>query len=236
MIPDVFASLARERDFELALLVRAGSKSYGLDVATSDDDYLGVFVPRLREIVSIRGLASDTHAGNDPDYTLHEIGKFCALALKGNPAILETLWNPDVLVATPWGERLRAIRSRCLHRGSLAVYIDYADAQLRKMAKNKGLHSKGGTYNAKYGAHIIRLLHAGLRLGATGDVMVRVPLELATTLMRIRRDEIGARDVEIMAQPLLTELRALAEGNTLPESPDRAAFDELVASARLSRT
>src|SRR5262245_17746535 len=109
-IPDAIARLAREHDLEIALLVRAGSKAYGLELATSDDDYLGTFIPRLRELVSIRGIAAETHAGNAPDFTLHEIGKFCALALKGNPAILETLWNPCVLAETPWGKRLRALR------------------------------------------------------------------------------------------------------------------------------
>ena len=219
----------------VALLVRAGSRAYGLELETSDEDYLGVFVPRLRELVSIRGLAAETHTGNDPDFTLHEIGKFCALALKGNPAILETLWNPDVLVETAWGRRLRALRSACLHRGSLDVYVDYAGAQLRKMAKGGGLHSRGGTYNAKYGTHVLRLLQAGLHLGRTGEVMVRVPAELAGTLMRVRRGEIGSADVMDMARRLLDELRAAAPGSSLPESPDAAAFDDLVAAARLSR-
>ena len=234
-IPEVFARLAAERDLEIALLVRAGSKAYGLELATSDDDYLGVFVPRLRELVSIRGLVAETHVGNDPDFTLHEIGKFCALALKGNPAILETLWNPEVLVETRWGSALRAARPRFLHRDSLTVYIDYAEAQLRKMAKNKGLHSKGGTYNAKFGAHILRLLHAGLQLGRTGEVIVRVPAETAETLMRVRRGELGADDVSALAGPLLVELRALAASNSLPAAADSTAIDELVAAARLSR-
>lgn len=235
-IPDAIDRLARERDLELALLVRAGSKAYGLELASSDDDYLGVFVPRLRELVSIRGLVAETHVGNEPDFTLHEIGKFCALALKGNPAILETLWNPDVLVETTWGGRLRAVRSRLLHRGSLRVYVDYAESQLSKMAKGKGLHSKGGTYNAKYGAHILRLLQAGLHLGRTGEVMMRVPPEIASTLMRVRRGELGASDVVTMAGPLLGELRALESCSSLPEAPDVAVIDELVAAARLSRT
>jgi predicted nucleotidyltransferase len=234
-IPVAIARLARERDLEIALLVRAGSKAYGLELATSDDDYLGVFVPRLRELVSIPGLAAETHAGNEPDFTLHEIGKFCALALKGNPAILETLWNPCVLAETLWGGRLRALRGRCLHRGSLGVYVEYAEAQLRKMAKGQGLHAKGGSYNPKYGVHILRLLHAGLHLGREREVMVRVPPQLAATLMRVRKGELGAEDVVAMAGPLLAELRAAAAGSSLADAPDAAAFDDLVAAARLSR-
>ena len=233
--PDPIARLAREHDLEIALLVRAGSKAYGLELASSDDDYLGVYVPRLRELVSIRGLGAESYTGNDPDFTLHEIGKFCALALKGNPAILETLWSQDVLVETSWGSRLRAARARCLQRGSLGVYVDYADAQLRRMSKNKGLHSRGGTYDAKFGTHILRLLHAGLHLGRTGEVMVRVPAELAGTLLSVRRGELGAADVVALARPLVEELRALSLENSLPEAPDFAAIDELVAAARLSR-
>jgi len=234
-IPPAIERLLRERDLELALLVLAGSKSYGLDLAGSDDDYLGVFVPRLRELVSIRGLAAETHVGNEPDFTLHEIGKFCTLALKGNPAILEVLWSPEVRFESARGQRLRALRARCLHRGSLVVYVDYAEAQLRKMGKNKGLHAKGGTYNAKYGAHILRLLHAGIHLGRTGEVMVRVPDALLGTLRRARRGELGAGEVAVLAQPLLAELRTLAADNVLPAAPDHAAFDDLVAAARLAR-
>src|SRR5258706_15130833 len=109
-MPPEVETLCAEHDLKLSLLVRAGSKSYGIDIATSDDDFLGVFIPPLRRTLSIHGNPQDTYAGNKPDFTLHEIGKFCHLALKGNPAILETLWNPDVLVSDEWGKKLLAIR------------------------------------------------------------------------------------------------------------------------------
>ena len=122
-----------------------------------------------------RGPGPDSETGNDPDFTLHELGKFCGLALKGNPAVLEVLWNDDVIAIDAWGRELRERRTSFLHRDGLGVYVAYAESQLKKMARGGGLHAKGGSYNGKFGAHLIRLLHAGITLAATGEVQVRVP-------------------------------------------------------------
>jgi len=233
--PEIRAVLERD-GLSLALLVRAGSKAYGIDVEGSDDDYVGVFVPRLRDFVSIHGIERETYAENGPDFTIHEIGKFCHLALKGNPAILEALWNPDVLECDAWGRELLALRGRVLHRGSLEVYVAYAEAQMKKMVAGKGLHSKGGTYNGKYGAHLVRLLHAGIGLAASREVMVRVPPELKGTLLSIRNGERSMGEVLEIARPLLGRLKKLSETNTLPEKPDADAVNDLVVRARLSRT
>ena len=218
----------------LSLLVRAGSKAYGLDREDSDDDYLGVFVSPLETFVSLEGGGRDTLTGNAPDFTLHEIGKFCALALKGNPAILETLWNPDVLACDARGRELISMKSRCLHRGSLSVYVEYAKAQMKKMVKGSGVHAKGGAYNGKFGAHLVRLLHAGIRLAESGDVQVRVPPDLAPVLMEIRNSKRSMGDVLAMSRPLLERLERLSETNRLPERPDAKAFNDLVVRARMN--
>lgn len=232
MVPEI-AKVVEEKSLKVVLLVRSGSKSYGLEVETSDDDYAGVFVAPLRKLASIYGLESDTYTGLKPDFTLHEIAKFAHLALKGNPAILETLWNPDVLEMNDLGRELRGLRESLLHQRSLVVYVEYAKAQMKKMVTGKGLHAKGGSYNGKYGAHLLRLLHAGIRLGRTGEVMVRVPPELAAELLRVRNLEIGMGEVLGLAMPLLDELTKLSEDNRLPDAPDFARVNELVIRARL---
>lgn len=235
-VPDAIRAVVEHDDLSLPLLVRAGSKAYGIDVEGSDDDYVGVFIPRLPRFLSIHGIAHDTYARNDPDFTIHEIGKFCHLALKGNPAILEMLWNPELLECDAWGRELLALRDRMLHRGSLEVYVAYAEAQMKKMVSGKGLHAKSGTYNGKYGAHLVRLLHAGIGLAAAREVMVRVPPALAATLLSIRKAERSMEQVLELARPLLERLKRLSETNTLPEKADVEAVNDLVVRARLSRT
>jgi predicted nucleotidyltransferase len=118
-LPEAIRIATEPQGLAVSLLVRAGSKAYGIEVESSDDDYLGVFTAPLRSFVSLHGLASDTLTDNGPDFTLHEIGKFCGLALKGNPAILETLWNPEVIESDVWGRELVGMRRRFLHRRSL---------------------------------------------------------------------------------------------------------------------
>ncbi len=233
-VPPEIRARIEQRASSLALLVRAGSKAYGIDIETSDDDYLGVFVARLRDFLSIEGIPSESIDGHDPDFTLHEIGKFCALGLKGNPAILETLWNPDVVIQDAWGRELISLRARFLHRGSLDVYASYAEAQLRKMVRGGSLHAKGSAYNAKYGTHLVRLLHCGLDLASTGEVRVRVGPELAKVLLQIRRGDLAESDVLAMAEPLLAALKRKTTSNDLPASADRDAIEDLVVRARLA--
>jgi predicted nucleotidyltransferase len=234
-VPQAIQDVINRGRLELCLLVQSGSKAYGIEVQGSDDDFVGVFIPALRDFLTLSGFGPETHAGNDPDFTLHELGKFCRLALKGNPAILETLWNPNVIARSAIGETLLSLKRSFLHRGSLEVYVDYAEAQLKKMVKGKGLHAKGGAYNGKYGAHLIRLIHSGLDLADTGEVTVRVTEKLAATLIDIRLGRRSMEDVLAMARPLLERLKRLNVENSLPAQADVDRINTFVIEARRSR-
>jgi predicted nucleotidyltransferase len=234
-VPQAIQDVVSRSRLELCLLVQSGSKAYGIDLEGSDDDYVGVFIPALQDFLSLHGYGSETHAGNDPDFTLHELGKFCRLALKGNPAILETLWNPNVLAQSPIGDTLLGLKRSFLHRRSLEVYVDYAEAQLKKMVKGKGLHATGGAYNGKYGAHLIRLLHSGLDLADTGEITVRVTDKLAATLIDIRLGKRSMEDVLALARPLLERLKRLSAENSLPVQADVDRINAFVIEARRSR-
>jgi predicted nucleotidyltransferase len=233
-IPQAVQEVLKLHDLKLCLLVQTGSKAYGISVEGSDDDYVGVFLPTLKSFLSLRGYGPETHAANDPDFTLHELGKFCRLALKGNPAILETLWNPNVLSQSALGETLVAMRRGFLHRGSLEVYVDYAESQLKKMVKGKGLHAKGGTYNGKYGAHLIRLLHSGLDLAESGEVTVKVAPKLSAVLLEIRAGKRTMDDVLRLARPLLEKLKGLTRDNSLPARADEDRINTFLIEARSS--
>lgn len=233
--PQQIQDVADRNRLLLCLLVQSGSKAYGIEVEGSDDDYVGIFIPTLRDFLSLRGFGPETHVGNDPDFTIHEIGKFCRLALKGNPAILETLWNPNVVHGGKVAEELGRLKRSFLHRGSREVYVDYAEAQLKKMVKGKGLHSKGGTYNGKYGAHLIRLLHSGLDLAETLEVTVRVSPKLAETLLEIRTGKRSMEQVLAMARPLLDKLKGLTRENALPARADEDRINAFVIEARRSQ-
>lgn len=62
-LPGPLADLAGAHRLTLPLVVRAGSKSYGIDVERSDDDYVGVFIAVLRSIDPHAAHISDSSAG-----------------------------------------------------------------------------------------------------------------------------------------------------------------------------
>ena len=68
-----------------------GSKSYGLDLPTSDTDIKGVYVAKINEFY---GFQYEEQINNDTnDITYYEIGKFLALLTKSNPTVLEMLFT-----------------------------------------------------------------------------------------------------------------------------------------------
>ncbi|GAB3144549.1 hypothetical protein GCM10027290_23120 [Micromonospora sonneratiae] len=155
-----------------------GSTAYGLAGPGSDVDRIGIFAAPT---VAFHGLhpPQESIVTTEPDVTYHEAGKWCRLALSGNPTATELAWLPDDLyeTRTELGDRLIAIRSAFLSAPRVrAAYLGYAAQQFRK------LESRGdGSFSAdtrrrtaKHARHLARLLHQGRELYATGQLLIRL--------------------------------------------------------------
>lgn len=152
-----------------------GSVAYGLAGPGSDVDRIGVFAAPT---VAFHGLRRPTESvvTTDPDVTLHEAGKYCGLALSGNPTAIELMWLPDDCyeTRTGFGERLIAIRSAFLSAPRVrAAYLGYATQQFRKLA-TRDSSTGGRRRSAKHARHLARLLHQGRVLYATGVLEIRL--------------------------------------------------------------
>ena len=166
--------MAEDRHVLLAGVV--GSTAYGLATPESDVDRLGVFATPT---VAFHGLTppAESHVTTGPDVTVHEAGKYCRLALKGNPSVAELMWLPDYEVLTPLGRELVDIREAFLSAAAVRnAYLGYAQQQFTKL-KNRG----DGTFSpdlrhrtAKHARHLARLCDQGYGLYATGKLRVCV--------------------------------------------------------------
>lgn len=155
-----------------------GSTAYGLDTEDSDIDYAGLYAV---DTVQLHGLRepTDSLVYKNPDTTLHEAKKWCQLALKCNPSVLELLWLPDELytVRTGLGHKLIGIRQSFLSRGYVRnAYLGYATQQLKKIeTRGDGSFSaQTRKRTAKHGRHLYRLLMQGYQLYTTGTMDVRL--------------------------------------------------------------
>ncbi|MCH0563473.1 MULTISPECIES: DNA polymerase beta superfamily protein [unclassified Streptomyces] len=155
-----------------------GSTAYGLAREGSDIDRLGLFAAPTEELHGLHR-PKESHVGTAPDRTFHEAGKWCRLALGGNPTVTELVWLPEELyeVRTPLGDELIGIRASFLSATRVRdAYLGYATQQFRKLlGRGDGaLSAEVGRRTAKHARHLKRLCAQGLELYATGRLTVRV--------------------------------------------------------------
>jgi len=160
------------------LLGIVGSTAYGLRHEGSDVDTLGVGVASSTAVWGLNGqeLVKESRVTTAPDSTLHEVGKFCRLALKSNPSVLELLWLEDWLFCDPLGSRLVELRRAFLsERGVRNAYGGYARQQLNRLETRYAARHDHPTDRAdKHARHILRLMDQGTELLETGSLRVRV--------------------------------------------------------------
>jgi predicted nucleotidyltransferase len=210
---------------------QVGSKAYGLAEDDADDDWRGIFVPPARLEWSLyrlpEQLETRTHAH---DEVYWELEKYLLLALKANPNVLETLWTPLVLLATPLAEELRQMRGAFLSQHLFKTYSGYVLSQFRRMA---AAVRAGHEFKPKHAMHLIRLLHSGIHALRTGEILVDVSSR-REELLRIKRGELLFDEIKQQALALEREFQAAFNATQLPEQPDFARVNAFLIRARRS--
>jgi uncharacterized protein len=208
-----------------------GSIAYGLDRAESDVDLKGVFVAPVDEILGLNSVR-ETIDHTDPDFSYHELGKFCRLALAGNPTILEQLFLYHyTYVKPPVGTLLRHNRAAFLSNAVRKTYGGYAMQQARRLetraaAGDASFSSKLRKRYSKHARHCYRLLLQGAKLLTTGTLTVRVqnPEEIFA---------VGEMPHEEFTQFIHDEFAKFdALPSVLPDKPDFELVNQMVVSIR----
>lgn len=226
----------------LILKVIGGSHAYGMNTPTSDIDYRGVALPPPSWLIGFppgddSSLTKESKTADD-DLTIHTLTKFCRLALKGNPNILEILFcrDQDVAHLTEAGAQLRALGPRFLSRRAYAAFSGYAFGQLKRARTARSRHGVHSDLVELYGvdtknlAHLIRLMRMGLELIRDGEVNVYRPD--ASLLLDIRNGKYTLNQVEKMAEELDAECLAAISTSPLPEKPDEGVIEAWVMAVQ----
>jgi predicted nucleotidyltransferase len=206
-----------------------GSHAYGLAHANSDVDFRGWFLPPTRMILSMQGVQDQrdyTQTGRDAVY--YELQKFLRLASNGNPNILEVLWSPKVLQASPLALQLIDIRGAFLSQRLRNSHRGYANEQLKKMTN----HSETPW---KHAMHLLRVLMAGISAFETGQIMVEIPTEQERNFLRaVRAGEVNMFTFDNYKEMLLNRFDSVSQSGSLPPEPDYDKINEFLLDARYS--
>ncbi|MGA4994973.1 nucleotidyltransferase domain-containing protein [Nonomuraea bangladeshensis] len=213
-----------------------GSTAYGLAGPGSDVDRLGVYAAPTLDLVGLTR-PKESLVSTGPDRTLHEAGKWCALALGGNPTVMELLWLPDDLyeTRTPLGDELIAIRDAFLSAPRVRdAYLGYATQQFRRLEQRGDGSFSADTRKrtAKHARHLARLLHQGRELYETGHLPIRLSDPEG---VRAFGERVADGDTEAARALLTSTEKSFDTAPTpLPAQPRRAVVEEWLRQVRVT--
>lgn len=157
-----------------------GSTAYGLNHAKSDIDKKGIFAFNTSDLFGLRyNQLKDVVETNSliSDITYYEAAKWCNLALKCNPNILELVFltNDLYTARSDLGNALIDIRSAFLSQSAVkSSYINYARSQLHEIEQDGKFKKRPVAKVEKHARHLVRLMMQGYELYTTGGLTVRL--------------------------------------------------------------
>ncbi|CAL9563508.1 hypothetical protein SUDANB6_04710 [Streptomyces sp. enrichment culture] len=204
-----------------------GSRAFGLATDGSDTDRRGVFLAPTA--LYWRFDKPPTHVeGPAEEQFSWELERFCELALRANPNILECLHSPLVEYADDTGRELLALREAFLSRRVHETFIRYAHGQRRKLEAHVRTH---GTPRWKHAMHLLRLLTSVHGLLRTGRLTLDVG-DRREPLLAVKRGEVPWSEVESWMTRLEREAEEAARRSPLPELPDRRRVEDFLVRVR----
>nr|WP_307868118.1 nucleotidyltransferase domain-containing protein [Umezawaea beigongshangensis] len=198
-----------------------GSHAYGLATTASDVDRRGVFVVPAERFWRFDEPPA-SREGPRPEELNWELGRFCELALRSNPTVLEVFVSDRVEVMTPLGEELRALLPHVLSRRVAQSYLRATSAQITRARAAEGTRWKQVM-------HSLRLLIVCRDLLRDGVLSIDAS-EHRERLLAVRAGQLGWPEVLAWADGLRAEIDR-TEG-PLPEEPGTAVVEDWLVSVR----
>lgn len=204
-----------------------GSRAFGLATEGSDTDRRGVFLAPTP--LFWRFEKPPTHVeGPAEEQFSWELERFCELALRANPNILECLHSPLVEHADDTGRELLALRGAFLSLRVHETFTRYAYSQRRKLEADVRVH---GAPRWKHAMHLLRLLASARDVLRTGTLTIDVGEERAS-LLAVKRGEVAWSEVEARMTRLEREAGEAVRHSPLPAEPDRRRVEDFLIRTR----
>lgn len=204
-----------------------GSRAFGLATEASDTDRRGVFLAPTP--LFWRFEKPPTHVeGPGEEQFSWELERFCELALRGNPNILECLHSPVVEHVDGTGRELLALRGAFLSRRAYDTFTRYALGQRRKL--DADIRTTGAP-RWKHAMHLLRLLMSARDLLRTGELRIDVG-DRREALLAVKRGEVSWSQVQAWMARLGAETEQALHRTPLPPEPDHARVADFLFRVR----
>lgn len=237
--------------YPLLFATISGAHLYGFPSPDSDVDLRGSHVLPLKMVLGLDArheTVEDSRIieGLEMDIVSHDVKKFFGLLLKKNGYVLEQLYSPLIVQATPEHEELKEIVKGCITRHHSHHYFGFVQTQWE-------LFLKESPHRVKPLLYVYRVLLTGIWMMRTGEVEANL-VTLNETFRLPYVNDLIARKLSGPEQSILDnadlafyqgeyerlriELQAAHDASTLREAPDEAArlaLNDLLVRIRLSQ-
>eukprot|EP00117_Sycon_ciliatum_P035646 scpid38775/ scgid5899/ len=220
----------------LLLMTITGSKLYRLNVASSDDDFLGIYaISRKQYVRDYNQVQRKTVLDNrgkkldSGDIALYEASKFVEALLHGGVEVIQMLFTNDLLYESKHFQFLKTHRMKLLSEKVITNYCGYVDKHFDFLKKPQKTPSK-----VLY--HIYHKLGELERLCRGEGPKVQVDGEERDFILRIRtgpmEGEFGYEALLQRAHERFDEIKAALKARTvrLPELGDVQVLREWLLS------
>ena len=118
-----------------------GSHCHGISTPLSDEDYCGVYLAPVEQILGLGLDYQDQISNETNDIVWYELQKFMNLLLKSNPTVLEALFVDDKYVEYehPIMTEIKKHKEKFLTKKCFDSFFSYAKSQIKKA---RGLNKK----------------------------------------------------------------------------------------------
>ncbi|WP_406860040.1 nucleotidyltransferase domain-containing protein [Streptomyces sp. HUAS MG47] len=204
-----------------------GSRAFGLATEVSDTDRRGVYLAPTPLYWRFEKPPTHVEGPREEEFSW-ELERFCELALRGNPNILECLHSPLVEHVDDTGRELLSLREAFLSRHVHRTFVGYAAGQRRKLDADLRQY---GAPRWKHAMHLLRLLTSARDLLRTGRLTLDAGPE-RDGLLSVRRGELSWPEVESWMTRLHEETDKALATSPLPESPDHRKVETFLTRTR----
>ncbi|MFJ4865905.1 MULTISPECIES: DNA polymerase beta superfamily protein [unclassified Streptomyces] len=204
-----------------------GSRAFGLATEASDTDLRGVYLAPTPLFWRFEKPPTHVEGPRDEEFSW-ELERFCELALRANPNILECLHSPLVEEVTPVGEELLSLRGAFLSRRAHTSFSRYAASQHGKLLADVRVH---GAPRWKHAMHLLRLLLSCRDLLRTGRLTIDAGPH-RDRLLAVRRGELTWEEVDAWMTRLGDETDSALATTVLPAEPDHARVQDFLVRTR----
>jgi uncharacterized protein len=247
-IPASIHTIISQQPYPLLFATLSGSHLYGFPSPDSDFDLRGVHILPLEEIVGLetgRETIELMKVDNslEIDLVTYDVKTFLLMLLKRNGNVLEQIYSPLILKATPEFEELKNIAKNCITRHHSHHYFGFSTTQWK-------LFEKEDKHSVKSLLYVYRVLLTGIYLMQTGIIEANlinlnqvfnlpyIPDLIAAKLSGAEKSILPDEDISFYQNEysrLRFQLEEAHQSSSLPEAPTaKAELHDLLLKVRLT--